>query len=184
MVQYLQHIAASSTLMVDIFITMISFVMAHTIMTMLLGDGKYNYVPKRLRWNQARVQRIYRKARNRWKMSTMWLVIWGAMSTIGSSIKLSSVNVETYTFEQCSNDRPTICSLMGTTSNDTKRSKPRSHREIFDGDTFDMVIDSGCSYCMNHFVGTPEQTNVAVKGIGGQIIKATMKRHCEMVICQ
>ena len=100
MVQYLQHIAASSTLMVHIFITMISFVMAHTIMTMLLGDGKYNYVPKRLRWNQARVQRIYRKARNRWKMSTMWLVIWGAMSTIGSSIKLSSVNVETYTFEQ------------------------------------------------------------------------------------
>ena len=68
---------------------------------------------------------------------------------------------------------------MGTTSNDTKRRKPRSHREIFDRDTFDMVIDSGCSYCITksiiHFVGTPEQTNVAVKGISRQIIKATMK---------
>ena len=67
---------------------------------------------------------------------------------------------------------------MGTTTKPKIRGN-KPHRQIFDADTFDMIIDSGCSYCitnsMDHFVETPEEANVAVKGIGGQIIRATKK---------
>ena len=175
-IKYIQKIAVSIALITIITITMISFVMANTIMTTILGDGKYKYIPKRLRWNKSRVRRIYGKIRTRWRMISIGLLMANASNTI-QAYKATSPTRQTVQ-KQSKNDVPYILALVGNMGAD-KHSKSRSHREIFDGDTFDMVIDSGCSYCItndiNHFVGKPEQTNVAVKGIGGQMIKATRK---------
>ena len=181
MIEHLQEIAISSALIAIISITFISYVIALHVMTKICGDGKYKYVPKRLRWNRERLRRTYGKVRTRVKTMGMALAIWCAIN-VGIRMNMVSdirENKTTNCQRKYMANIPTICSFIGTTASATKPKPTRKHREIFDGDMFDMVIDSGCSYCItndiNHFIETPEQTNVAVKGIGGQVVKATMK---------
>jgi hypothetical protein len=50
---------------------------------------------------------------------------------------------------------------------------------VFDGQTFLMAIDTGCSYCItnddSHFVGEIETVSMTVKGIGGKQVVANKK---------
>ena len=56
---------------------------------------------------------------------------------------------------------------------------PNKSAVVFDTNSFDIVIDSACSYCItndaSHFINRPQQINIPVKGIGGKQINATMK---------
>ena len=144
---------------------MTSFVIANISMTIILGDGKRKYIPKRLRWNKKRVFLIYNKVK--WKMMIKWSVIMMVMT------RKASGSIRTEDHGQLNPQE--ICCFAAT----SKIPKRKPSRQIFDGDTFNLVIDSGCSYCItnnrNHFVGETQSTNVNVKGIGGQIVKATMK---------
>jgi hypothetical protein len=192
MAKYCQQVATASALIIIIAITMISFVLAYTTMTIIMGDGKYKYIPKRLRWNRERVKRIYLKVRlrTRWKMYSIRLGMVYLVSTIGCAMGQSNKIYRNYVYENTGTriDIPTIAhttekdiyAMVGTRipHKATKKGPLKGrHRDIFDGDTYQILVDGGCSYCitndMRHFVGTPKETNVSVKGIGGQMVQAT-----------
>jgi Reverse transcriptase (RNA-dependent DNA polymerase) len=165
-------------------ITWISFVIASTIMEWVLP--KHKYIPKRLRWNAAKCYLSFRKV----KMRTKWLERQKQWSkrTVSSLrhmteaykwIMPKGLQFEGWVpkFHRQTKGITSICGLTSTTTN--MKISMANKADTFDGDTFDMVIDSGCSFCMTndarHFVDEPEEINVAVKGIGGQLVKATRR---------
>ena len=93
------------------------------------GDGKHKYIPKRLRRNKKRACRIYSKVK--WKMMINWLVITTSMIRNMGGIRAKY---------QYNVDPQDICCFVAT----TKSQKKKPSRQIFDGDTFNLVIDSGC----------------------------------------
>ena len=159
----IQYTLISISLMMAITITFISFMIAQTTMTVLLGNGKHQYIPKRLRRKRMRIFFIFNKIK------------WKKTERMRQSIKNESASTRRVNPKHLPKVKEIYC-FAATKS--TKKETAKS-RQIFDGDTFKLVIDSGCSYCItnnrNHFVGDIETTNVNVKGIGGQNIKATMK---------
>jgi hypothetical protein len=72
-------------------------------------------------------------------------------------------------FPSINSKRPTSDQMMHPTMDHSR----------FDDESFTIVIDNACSFCVTndvrHYVGTPEDVSVPVKGIGGIQIKATKK---------
>jgi hypothetical protein len=75
-------------------------------------------------------------------------------------------------------DDPT-CFVAQASRDSSEQKKASDEGARYDSDSFLIVIDNGCSYCItndvSHFVGTPEQIKISVKGIGGQKVVATLK---------
>jgi hypothetical protein len=70
-----------------------------------------------------------------------------------------------------------IC-LMANTK--MKKKGMNIHDEmVFDGQTYLMAVDTGCSFCITnddrHFVGEVETVSMNVKGIGGKQVVANKK---------
>jgi hypothetical protein len=61
----------------------------------------------------------------------------------------------------------------------TANSKSEEEGARYDSDSFLMIVDNACTYCitndMTHFIGTPEPIKQVVKGFGGHKVMTTFK---------
>jgi hypothetical protein len=154
----------------------VSIMVPLTIIQMILDDGgPPPYIPKSQRW-KTKLRRWGIKVKEKCRAApaqildaslTWWKVWWKQKTNIEFPVTGSIKQV-------CG--MMAICCMMAT--NRRPHVTPKTER-AFEANIYDIAIDSACSYCitndMQHFVGDIEQVNVAVKGIGGKVVSATLK---------
>jgi hypothetical protein len=159
----------------------VSIMVPLTIIQLILDDGgPPPYVPKSQRWKaklrrwRARVKEKYltTPAQIRNTASKWWQVWWKEKNRDDPHRKTAASG----SIKQICG-KIALCCMMAT--NRRSRSAIPGRERAFDTNTYAIAIDSACSYCITndirHFVGEIEHINVAVKGIGGKQVSATMK---------
>jgi hypothetical protein len=139
------------------------------IMNTIVPSQSYEYVPKRFHY-RARFKRMVSIA----SVSPTAILVNG--STWAQTLwKHNRYKVEYSSPNLMSRASPrslmSFMSFSGTSRTDTRPS--------FAADTFTIVIDNACSYCITndvkHYVEPPTSINVPVKGIGGKQVTATLR---------
>ena len=155
--------------------TIIFILLPIDIMEFVVPASQLPYIPKRLRYRT--------KWRNRWKRwIAMTLVAVSVIKdgiahpTIDAKSKQMDHTTMTHTYPEnrdCNKYIVALPSIQHTMTHPTRR------QSKFDHESFTIVIDNACSYCitndLKHYVLPPEDISVPVKGIGGIQIKATKK---------
>jgi hypothetical protein len=152
-----------------------------SVIQMILDDGgPAPYVPKNQRW-KAKIRRWRSKVKEKCCeapaqiMDTSlkwWAVFWKKKTDLTVIKKL----VRTGPIKQLCG-MMALCGMVATNQR-ARNAIPRAER-AFEANAYDMAIDSACSYCitndLRHFIGDVQRVNVAVKGISGKQVLATMK---------
>ena len=147
------------------------------IMDAIVPSSHRQYVPKRLRY-RTRWRKIYQRALQ------IWLVI-GTVTSDGytqARVRWKSydnVSIVGSARTKQTNQMKPWHQVMAFPSIQETMHHPTRRQTKFDNESFTMVIDNACSYCitndLKHFVYPPEDVSTPVKGIGGIKICATKK---------
>ena len=158
---------------IPIVVTMISTILAVGIVHCILGSPSTpTYIAKSKRWNKECIQHKYKQINSsihehvvRWKKKSKEILSWKIPPSNIRDPNVWSVTKRTAGILYC------FISMQET-------SVRVASNDIFSSDTFSLVVDSACSYCITsdakHFIDTPRKIKMIVKGIGGQEVLATM----------
>jgi hypothetical protein len=150
-------------------------------------DDPPPYLPKRYRWRER-----WRRARGNPASSTLLEAIAGQSRRLTESVlgamatrcrnlvakSLIVVGVDSVSNRAIDGSGNSITCVMTLQQHASQRNISGEGAR-YDSDSFLIVIDNACSFCITnnkqHFVGSPEAVNIQVRGIGGKQVKATLR---------